>query len=122
MLGGLGAWALRPGRPYSLSAGSTSELRILGNNNVLCAVMTTRRGRRYLPPQPPMKRCWEPAGLPEVIWSHIASHLSVQQYARVSGTCKLFSHLRPEMPSVCLRVDARLRDEGMPTCLSWFSE
>ena len=63
-------------------------------------------------PQPKMQTCWEPAGLPEVIWRQIAETMSVKEYAQMSGTCKVFSYLLPQVPGLCL--DTHLRDEPGP--------
>ena len=57
-----------------------------------------------------MELCWEPAGLPAMIWSQVANHLDVKEYARMAGTCKVFSDLQPDVPKIC--VDSNLTVEG----------
>jgi hypothetical protein len=59
-----------------------------------------------------MEICWEPAGLPEAIWAQAARHLSIKEYARVAGTCKIFSELAPTV-DVC--IDAQLTEDGTAT-------
>ena len=59
-----------------------------------------------------MEICWEPAGLPEAIWAQAARHLSIKEYARMAGTCKLFSELAPTV-DVC--IDEELTEDGTAT-------
>lgn len=61
--------------------------------------------------QPKMGVCWEPAGLPKMIWSQIVNKMNVREYARVAGTCKVFSDLQPDVPNFC--VDSNSTVEGM---------
>ena len=62
--------------------------------------------------QPTMEICWEPAGLPEAIWAQAARHLSIKEYARMAGTCKIFSELAPTV-DVC--IDEELTEDGTAT-------
>lgn len=50
--------------------------------------------------------------LPEVIWAQVARHLSIKEYARVAGTCKVFSGQAP-IVDVC--IDAQLTEDGTAT-------
>ncbi len=36
----------------------------------------------------------EPVALPESVWAHVASYMSVRDWARVSGTCRITTKVK----------------------------